>query len=469
MRGIPQSPGPQRSPSVSHQALQDLINNPPVGVHDPEEARFAGRDWRTIKVGEIIAPEETRFVQIDTSVEEATKLLVNSGAPNVVLIREEPDTRTAVGAFDYDDLIAYLLLVTQLALPADADDDEIADVLERARAHKPIQLTDIKYLLGRKEPPAFLDHTATLPKAVEIFGSGLHRIIVRKQGTHEVAGVLSQLRLVRFFWENVHSFRVVDALHARTLKELEIGSHSVISINGDQPLKEALLLMHTQGITSLPVLDNHKNVIGNISHVDAKLLTTTAALPLLDSSCIHFITVILSERGMNDGKDSYPVFHVTPVSTLAHTVAKLVATRSHRMWVVEAPSPHSSVPPSPSLKASTNTALPPLALTPASAHHTGPPYTPGGPNVSISSASLPGANLSGYLTGVISLTDVLNLYARASGLSPMDPDETRRRRRKSSSSSVRSSSLRASLDGSTSRSSIDLSRSTGDVRGGGRK
>lgn len=40
--------------------------------------------------------------------------------------------------------------------------------------------------------------------------------------------------------------------------------------SGDQPLKDALLLMHAEGITSLPVLDNHKNVIGNISHVDIK-------------------------------------------------------------------------------------------------------------------------------------------------------------------------------------------------------
>lgn len=226
-RGHPQSPG-QRS--VSQQALQDLINNPPIGVQDPEDAKFAGRDWRSIKVGEIIAPEEVRFVQVDTSVEEATRVLTRSGAPNVVLIRAKPDTRDAIGAFDYDDLIAYLLLVTQLALPADADDQEIADVLQRARTHQPIPLTDITYLLGRKEPPAFLEHTDTLTKAVEIFGSGFHRIIVRKQGTTEVVGILSQLRLVRFFWENVKSFGVVEGLNARTLRELDIHSHQVVSI-----------------------------------------------------------------------------------------------------------------------------------------------------------------------------------------------------------------------------------------------
>jgi len=165
---------------------------------------------------------------------------------------------------------------------------------------------------------------------------------------------------------------------------------------------------------------------------------------------------------MNDGKDSYPVFHVTPSSTLAHTVAKLVATRSHRMWMVDSvPSPASSVPPSPALKPSGSVAPPPT-MHQLSAPTQGPPYTPATPSVAVSSSTLPGSIMSGRLSGVISLTDVLNLYARASGLKPDDPEEMRRRRRTSSSSSVRSSSMRASLDGS-SRASIDLSSVRGST------
>lgn len=59
---------------------------------------------------------------------------------------------------------------------------------------------------------------------------------------------------------------------------------------------------------------------------------------------------------------------------------------------------------------------------------------------SIPASAMPGARLSGRLVGVVSLTDILNLHARASGLSPADPAESRRRRRSSSSSvSVRRS------------------------------
>ena len=120
--------------------------------------------------------------------------------------------------------------MTNLAYPAAAEPSQIQHVLDRATRNEPIPLSDIQYLLGRKAPPAFLDHTDTLTKAVELFGGGVHRIIVRKQGSLDVVGVLSQLRLVRFFWENMASFRHVFHLHNRTIKELELGSQTVVSI-----------------------------------------------------------------------------------------------------------------------------------------------------------------------------------------------------------------------------------------------
>lgn len=64
--------------------------------------------------------------------------------------------------------------------------------------------------------------------------------------------------------------------------------------------------MNNEGLTSVPVVDNALNVVGNISTADVKLLTSSSSLPLLKSTCIHFVSVILSERGMSDGKDSFP-------------------------------------------------------------------------------------------------------------------------------------------------------------------
>lgn len=194
--------------------------------------------------------------------------------------------------------------------------------------------------------------------------------------------------------------------------------------------------MNIEGLSSVAVVDNGLNVVGNISTVDVKHLTSAASAPLLKSSCMHFVSLILSERGMEKGRDSYPVFYVNPYSTLAHTVAKLVATRSHRMWVVESASPSPSAPATPQLN--------PSIIIPG---NSSAPQSPA-PGPVVPASSMPGASLSGRLTGVISLTDILNLFAKSTGLQPSDPGEQRAKRRKSSSSSMRPSmeSSRASFD-----------------------
>lgn len=186
--------------------------------------------------------------------------------------------------------------------------------------------------------------------------------------------------------------------------------------------------MNDEGLTSIAVVDNGQNVVGNISTKDVRHLTTTSSAPLLSDSCMHFLSVILSERGVEKGRDAFPVFYVTPLSTLAHVVGKLTATRSHRMWIVEPISPSPSVPATPMMgpQASTSASLAPTT-------------------------AMPGACLSGKLIGVISLTDVLNIFAKFAGLHPSDPGEQRARRRRSSSGSVR-----PSLD--SSRTSIDFRR-----------
>ncbi|KAI9375424.1 hypothetical protein BJX61DRAFT_141301 [Aspergillus egyptiacus] len=460
LRAAPGSPRARRQPSLTQAAIQSLIDNPPA----PNNANpaFVGRDWREISIGELVSPEDLRFVELNTGIEEATNILIDSDAP-VLLIREKLEDKTAVGTFDYNDLNTYLLLAAGLTRP----DEELLPAYEELarKAHEgiPIPMEDVKQL-GRKEPMTTLPASASVMTAVETFGGGVHRVVVvDEQRQNEVLGIFSQFRLVKFLWENGRCFPVLDQLYPQSLRDLKIGSQHIISINGDKPLCDALQLMHSEGISSVAVVDNHSNVVGNISTTDVKLLTRSSSLPLLRNTCTHFISVILSTRGLEDGKDSFPVFHVHPGSTLAHTVAKVVATRSHRLWITDPLSPSSSGPPTPSHSmghlplhptgSNPNPQSPPQPPTPPAplaqpatqnASQPAPHFPSPGPYMSspplgapsIPASSLPGARLSGRLLGVVSLTDILNLHARASGLSPADPAESRSRRRRSSSSSV---------------------------------
>lgn len=73
LRNAPSSPRSQRHPSFTQAALQDLLNHPPA--HNKHaNPKFAGRDWRDVDIGELVSSEDIKWVEIDSSVEEATKV-----------------------------------------------------------------------------------------------------------------------------------------------------------------------------------------------------------------------------------------------------------------------------------------------------------------------------------------------------------------------------------------------------------
>lgn len=144
-------------------------------------------------------------------------------------MRSGPTEKSAVATFDYRDLTQYLLFATGQLYP-DEDHLHIFQTLARkAQQGDKIPLEDAKSL-GNKEPFVTLPHTADLTKAVETFGGGVHRIVVVKEGTNHVVGILSQVRLVKFLWENGRSFPIIDQLYPQTIRELGVGSQHLIAI-----------------------------------------------------------------------------------------------------------------------------------------------------------------------------------------------------------------------------------------------
>lgn len=146
------------------------------------------------------------------------------------------------------------------------------------------------------------------------------------------------------------------------------------------------------------------------------------------------------------------------------------------MWIVQPPSPASSTPATPS---TSNPPPPPpptsilSSYSSTSAIHTqtasmGPPYTtspPANAGTALSANAISASNLSGRLIGVISLTDVLNLFARASGLNPHDPGEIRQMRRRSSSASMTRRSMESNRSESVGAGSSVAGSRRGSVSG----
>lgn len=123
-----------------------------------------------------------------------------------------------------------MLLVVGLAHPDQEDIASFDELAKKGREGKPIPLRDVKEVGNKKEPLITLPSTADLTKAMEVFGSGVHRVLVTEESSTDVVGIITQLRLVKFFWENQQSFPVVYQLYPQLIKDLNIGSKSVLAI-----------------------------------------------------------------------------------------------------------------------------------------------------------------------------------------------------------------------------------------------
>lgn len=371
------------------------------------------KDWQDVPMSELVQRENLVFVEGNASVESAFEVLAQHQFTSLPIRMSANDTSVS-DTFDYADLIAYLLLVLGKIEPVNCSEEDL-ELVARARSGRVVPVRFASQL-GVKNPFITLKSTDTISDAVEILGNGVHRIAIADSSNPDVVvGILSQRRLIRFIWENGRLFKSLEPLFQVSLEDLGIGSKEVISIHGDKLVIDALQKMHDDGVSSLAVTDSKNNLLGNISVVDARLVTKSSQKSLLHSSCKSFLSVILSKRGLEDGKDSFPVFHVTSKTSLGRTIAKLVATKAHRLWIVQ-PAPTDGTP-------------------------------------------LRGA-AAGQLVGVVSLTDILYTLAKHAGKSDLDPRSARRERRRSSSSSVQSW---ASLD--KFRRSVSIERSGGSRTG----
>lgn len=234
---LPMSPRSSRGQStIRPPAIQNLRDNPPVHREAGDQA-FVGRDWTQISIGELARPTDLQFVEASTSVEDATRLLIQTDT-RCLLIREKPEDKSIVGTYDFADLNAYLLLVVGLEPPPEDRVEEFVELSRKAKNGQKIPLGDVKRLAQTKEPLVSLPQSTNLVKAVETFGGGVHRIVVLKDDSIEVVGILTQLRLVKFLYTNGQSFPVLDRLYPQLLNELKVYSQTMIKTIG-------LVVFHT--------------------------------------------------------------------------------------------------------------------------------------------------------------------------------------------------------------------------------
>ncbi|KAM9899528.1 hypothetical protein OXX79_005687 [Metschnikowia pulcherrima] len=407
-------------------------------------------DWSEIPLVDLTESNKLISINSSYSVQQAFETLSTNDLTSlpVSLSKDSHDLSNCL-SFDYSDLNTYLLLVMNRINLAELPTGEIDDgtgALTPKEKHEKLLAFIAKAKKGEEVPVDFIvklhpknpfikfKESQTLFKAVEAFGNGVHRVAILNS-ENKITGILSQRRTLRFLWENARRFPSLEFLLNSTLQDLKVGSTTPLTIYGDQPLIEALEIMFHSRVSSLAIIDRNKCLIGNISIVDVKNVSSTKNSHFLFKPVMNFISYNLSQKGIERGQDQFPIFHVNKQSSLGRVIAKLVATQSHRLWIVESRSSavHSTQNSTSSASGST------------ASHSSGPASTIES-TLSDSTTIQQESGRPGTLIGVVSLTDILGLFAQHKSGVRIDPQTARNNRRRSSTSTTRSSIDSVSLN-----------------------
>ena len=138
-----------------------------------------------------------------------------------LLLRQSPTDTSVSRTFDYSDLTAFLLMVLGVTDPSHSStmsSTSFQDLVKKAREgdhNIPVKLVGD---IGMKDPFITLPASDPLAKVVQIMASGVHRVAVtRDDSKSDVIGVLSQRKVVKFFWENLRAFVDLEALYQKTV------------------------------------------------------------------------------------------------------------------------------------------------------------------------------------------------------------------------------------------------------------
>lgn len=379
--------------------------------------------WRAVSARDLI---DSRVVSVDaeTSVEEACEVLMTENIPCLVIKSNSSDASGSniyQGLFDYSDVNAFLTLAAtrHTYLPDDLRGNARVDnIVAAAKAGRvPVHLVSN---LSEKNQLETLPNDANIISLLETFAKGSHRVLIHSATEPgEFIGMISDRRVLSWFASYAKespSFQkyLSNPIQLLSLPSLNLYS-AVVAATSTASILDAMRLMSEEGVSSIAVIEENRGILlSAVSVTDiGKIVVPHQNNQILTTALHHFVSQIKELDGSTDGADRYPVYSVSPSSTLSYTVEKLLATNAHRLFVTK----------------ESRAASPVLS-----------------------------SNASSNLSGIVSIVDILSLFARLANVPGVDPTHMQRHRRASSASSQSSKSERdlflMGLSRSSSRSSV---------------
>jgi len=271
-----------------------------------------------------IAPPKNGVIVLDSTeqvVQGFQKLLDNNilSAP-VWDVKENK----FIGFLDVRDLVSFCVFIHDNNLQGDSLLD-IVNFGAKMFKHATDGVT-LPYL-ARRNPFYAVKHDSSLHEVVEILAKGIKRVPVVDDKSGKVVNIVSQSSIIQFL--NKH-LKEISPIFENTIEEIGIGSTPVLTVSKETRAIDVFRMMDQHTRSGVAVVDTSGSLLGYTSGPDLKLFIQTPSLGVLQLPIMSFLSKIRAQS----------IDISTPITTLnlhepgTLMIGKLVATRSHRVFIV---------------------------------------------------------------------------------------------------------------------------------------
>jgi CBS domain-containing protein len=153
--------------------------------------------------------------------------------------------------------------------------------------------------------------------------SKVHRVAIEKDG--HLLNYISQSEIVRFLKEK----KAYEHVSEKSIKELHLGNTDVVHIKDTQRVVEAYKLMIENKVSGVAVVNEQKQLVGQISAQDIKCVSSSGDLIIRLYDPFPTYKQFQTEKNVTQ-----KTIAVTLDATLSNVLDTLVNNRLHRVFVI---------------------------------------------------------------------------------------------------------------------------------------
>lgn len=308
---------------------------PEAALAHTEDAEGDGSlndEFSSVPISVFPTPAIGKLVVIDssTSLLDAVKIL----SDNRILSAPVRDVRQADDAPWHEkylgmvDMVSVVLHMLNVLEPAGMDPADFQKEIEACEAFRTTTVADaVEHSALGPFVPVEYDRGTLLDCMLLCGQHAIRRVPIVKTPGGDLANIITQSALIQTLAANLDRFQSVAR---KTLRELGMGTPArVWKVTKDQPLKRAFLMIRDYNISAVPIVDEHGAIRGNVSARDVRLIVQSSKIYKLLNMPLRVYLDVVSEGVENSA------ITCSPDDTLEEIIRRMVASRIHRIYVVD--------------------------------------------------------------------------------------------------------------------------------------